>query len=302
MNAADHLGPEIQFGYRNQLLTPEELRLVDAHLSTCAACRDALARDMDVNGMAASLRAELESEPRQGRWPIVPFAIAAAFLIAASAAIWFSVHRAALIDVASLHDRQTAKEVEITGDILEAGHLPLPDFVKDLAPPRQVLMGKPAVGPGLEFISPVATAVMSGRPTFRWKRLEGDWNYQVRVFRLASELAAESGEISGSEWTPETVLASGIIYQWQILAQRGSERVTFPQPPQAPPRFRVIDQATLARLRELAKSRGGVHLLLAIEYGKAGLIEDTRRELEAELKGSRHAEAVERLIQSLDTN
>ena len=61
MNAADHLGPEIQFGYRNQLLTPEELRLVDAHLSTCAACRDALARDMDVNGMAASLRAELES-------------------------------------------------------------------------------------------------------------------------------------------------------------------------------------------------------------------------------------------------
>ena len=36
MNAADHLGPEIQFGYRNQLLTPEELRLADAHLSTCA--------------------------------------------------------------------------------------------------------------------------------------------------------------------------------------------------------------------------------------------------------------------------
>ena len=54
MNAADHLGPEIQFGYRNQLLTPEELRLADAHLSTCAACRDTLARDMDVHGMAAS--------------------------------------------------------------------------------------------------------------------------------------------------------------------------------------------------------------------------------------------------------
>jgi hypothetical protein len=302
MNAADHLGPEIQFGYRNQLLTPEELRLADAHLSTCAPCREALARDMDATGTAELLRIELESEMRPVGWPIVPFAIAAAFFVVASAAIWFSLHRAAQIDVASLHDRETAKEVEMTGDILEAGHLPLPDFVKDLTPPRQVLMGKPAGGPGLEIISPVATGVMRGRPTFRWKLLEADWAYQVRVFRPGSDLAAESGKITGSDWTPETELPSGITYQWQILAQRGSERVTFPQLPRAPPRFRVIDQATAARLRQLAESRGGVHLLLAIEYGKAGLIEDARRELQAELRGSRHAEAVERLIRSLDTN
>jgi hypothetical protein len=302
MNAADHLRPEIQFGYRNQHLTPEELRLADAHLAGCAACRDTLARDMDVNGMAASVRAELESEPRQGRFPMATFAIAAAFFVVAAAAIWFSLHRAAQIDVASLHDRETAKEVEMTGDILEAGHLPLPDYVKDLTPPRQVLAGTPAGGPGLEIVSPVATGVMSGRPTFRWKRLEGDWVYQVRVFRPGSDLAAESGKISGAEWTCATELPSGITYQWQILAQRGSERVTFPQPPQAPPRFRVIDEATAARLGQLAENRGGVHLLLAIEYGKAGLIEDARRELQAELKGSRHAEAVERLIRSLDAN
>jgi hypothetical protein len=292
MNAADHLGPKIQFGYRNRLLTPEELRLADSHLSTCAACREALARDMGAEGTVESIRAELKSETRPRGWPIVPFAIAVGFFIVASAAIWFSLHRAAQIDVASLHDRESAKEVEISGGILEAGHLPLPDFVKDLTPTRQVP----------HLISPVATAVMDGRPTFRWQRLEGDWTYQVRVFRLGSELMAQSPEISGSEWTPDTELPSGITCQWQILGQRGSERVTFPQPPQAPPRFRVIDQATAARLRQLAESRGGVHLLLAIEYGKAGLIEDARRELQAELKGSRHAEAVERLIRSLDAN
>jgi hypothetical protein len=248
------------------------------------------------------MRSEPDSETRPRGWPIVPFAIAAGFFLVATAAIWFSLHRAAQIDAASLHDRESAKEVEITGGILEAGHLPLPDFVKDLTPPQQVLMGKSAGGPSLQFLSPVATAVISGRPTFRWKRLEGDWTYQVRVFRLGSELAAESGETSGSEWTPETELPSGITYQWQILAQRAPERVTFPQPPQTSPRFRVIDQATAARLRQLAESRGGVHLLLAIEYGKAGLIEDAKRELQAELKGSRHSEAVERLIRSLDTN
>ncbi len=302
MNAADHLDPEIQFDYRNRLLSQEELTVADAHLSTCLACRNAVARGMDADRTAEPRRAGLESKARPAGWPIAPFAIAAGFFVVASAAIWFSLHRAAQIDVASMHDRQTAKEVEISGDILEAGHLPLPAFVKDLTPPRQVLLGQVSSAPASEFISPVATGVMSARPTFRWRPLEGDWTYLVRVFRPDSELAAESAKISGSEWTPETGLPSGITYAWQILAQHGSDRVTFPQPPQAPPRFRIIDQATAERLRELAKKRGGVHMLLAIEYGKAGLIEDARRELEAELKGSRHAEAVERLIRSLDTN
>lgn len=223
------------------------------------------------------------------------FAIALALFLIAVAAIWYSLHRAAEIDRASLHDRETAKEIEMTGDILEAGRLPLPDFVKDLSAPRQE-----ASEPNLELISPVGTAVLSGRPTFRWKPLEGDWSYRVRVLRLDSGLVAESGESSGSDWTPEKHLASGINYQWQILARRGNESLTFPQPPRNPPRFRVVDATTFARLRELAEKRGGVHLLLAVEYSKAGLIEDARRELDAELKTTRHAEAVERLIHSLD--
>jgi hypothetical protein len=300
MNAADHLGPEIQFGYRNQLLRADELRLADAHLSICGACREALARDMDADGMVESLRAELESETRRRRWPIVPFAIAAAVLVAASAAIWFSIHRQAQIDLANLHDRETPKEQAATDNILRSGRLPLPDFVKDLTPPRQVLMGKSTGEPSLELISPAATAVMSGRPTFRWKRLEGDWTYVVRVFRPGFDVAAASGEIPTSEWTPGADLAPGGTYEWQILAQRGSERVTFPQPPRAPPRFRVVDSATSERLRELAKNRGGAHLLLAVEYGKAGLIEDAKRELEAELQHSEDAASVERLIESLD--
>ena len=243
----------------------------------------------------------MKSETRPSGWPLVPFAVASALFVVAAAAIWYSLHRAAQIDIASLHDRETAKEVEFTGDILQAGRLPLPEFLKELTPAQQLRTRKPDVGPHLEFISPVATAVMSGRPTFRWRALEGDWTYRVRVLRPGSELAAESGEISGSEWTAGVELYPGITYEWQILAQRGRERITSPQPPENAPRFRVVDSPTSARLHELAEKRGGVHLLLAIEYGKAGLIEDARRELEAELKGSRHAEAVERLIQSLDT-
>jgi hypothetical protein len=301
MNAAEHLGPEVQFGYRNQLLRPDELRIADAHISTCAACRETLARDMDADGMAESLRAELDAEARPRRGPaFVPFAIAAAVLIAASAAIWFSIHRQAQIDVANLHDRQTPEEREVSENVLRTGRLPLPEFVKGLAPPQQVLMGKATGEPSLELISPVATAVLSARPTFQWKRLDGDWTYVLRVFRPGSEMVAASGAVSGSEWTPEADLPPGIPYEWQIVAQRGTERVTFPQPPQVPPRFRVVDSTTSERLRELAKNRAGVHLLLAIEYGKAGLIEDARRELETELQHSADTTAVRRLIDSLD--
>lgn len=216
----------------------------------------------------------------------MPLAVALAFFAAASGAIWYSLHRAALLDIAGLHDRETITEQQADGDVLQAGKLPLPDFAKDL--------------PGPQFISPVATAVMDGRPTFRWKPLEGDWTYVVRVSKPDSDVVAESGEISGQEWTPASDLPPGITYQWQILARRGAERLTFPQPSDAPPRFRVIDPATSERLRELAKKRGGVHIMLAIEYGKAGLIEDARRELELELPRSRYPEAVQRLRQSLD--
>jgi hypothetical protein len=224
----------------------------------------------------------------------VPFGIAVAFFAVASGAIWYSLHRAALVDVAGLHDRETITEQQADGDVLEAGRLPLPDFVKDLAPSS-------TARPGLEFISPVATMVMDGRPMFRWKPLGDSWNYVVRVSRPGSDVVAESGEISSREWIPAADLPSGITYQWQVLARRGAESRMFPQPPETAPRFRVIDSATSQRLRELAEKRGGVHLLLAIEYGKAGLIEDARRELRLELPRSRYPEAVERLIQSLDS-
>ena len=96
--------------------------------------------------------------------------------------------------------------------------------------------------------------------------------------------------------TPDIDLPAGVTYQWQILGQRGAERVTFPQPPEVPPRFRVLDSATSARLRELAKSHGDDPLLLAIEYSKAGLFDDARRELENAKRRSSDGAAIQRLM------
>lgn len=212
---------------------------------------------------------------------IAAFVIALAAFLVAAGGIWYSLHQAAMADRASLHDRESAKEVEYTGEILESGRIPLPDFVKDFA--------RPVDG---EFLSPVGTAVLSGRTTFRWRPIEGESSYRIRVSRLDSSVVVESGEISGTEWTPDTDLPAGSTYQWRIRTRQGML-------PQAP-RFRVVDAATSARLRDLAEKRGGVHLLLAIEYGKAGVIDDARRELKEELKTTRHAEAIGRLMRSLE--
>ena len=297
MKAADHLAPEVQFGYRNQLLTPEELRVVDAHISTCAVCREALASEMDARGMVDSLRAELESEvPQQRPLAFVWYGIAAAILIAVSAAIWVGFHRPAAPEVASLQSRETPEERESVKAALGSGRLPLPDFAKDLTATRQILMGRPGDEPSLELIAPVGTAVLSARPRFRWKTLGSDWTYVVRVFGSGFEMVATSGVLTSGEWTPKTDLPEGVIYQWQILGQRGTERVTFPHPPQVPPRFRVLDSATSARLREVAKSHADDPLLLAIEYSKAGLFEDARRELEKAKQRSSDGAAIQRLI------
>jgi len=79
----------------------------------------------------------------------------------------------------------------MTGHILEAGHLPLPDFLKDLTPPRQVLMGKPAAAPGLEIRSPVATGVMS-RPTLPMEAARR--RLDISGARVSSGIRSGSGD------------------------------------------------------------------------------------------------------------
>jgi Tfp pilus assembly protein PilF len=62
----------------------------------------------------------------------------------------------------------------------------------------------------------------------------------------------------------------------------------------------VIDPGVAARLRTLAKTRPGDHLLLAVEYARAGVVDDARSELEAELGANPSRGDVRALLHSLD--
>ena len=286
MNDSNHLRPEVVFGYRNRLLTADEFRGVDSHIASCEACREELARQMDIPRMAAAVHQSLRQPEAHGKsW--IPYAAAAAVVLAAGA-VWIVKSRPA-----------ANAETALVDDALRSGHIPLPEFVAGLLPRHEVLMGQGGQEAQLNLISPAATAVISTRPVFRWKPLGDAWKYSVRVFRPGFELQLASPAVAGTEWLPDVDLLRGIDYEWQVTASRGVERVTLPQPPQTPPRFRVVDRAQAELLLQLARRAGMSHLALAVEYGRAGLIEDSRRELNEELLQHPENKGVRRLLDNL---
>jgi hypothetical protein len=303
MQPEEHLRPEIAFGYRNRLLTPEELRAADAHIAVCEACREELAGGMDAAGMAESVREFLREEPVPASTRrYLPWISGA--LVAAAAAAWLLFLRPAPELFPGVEERTTAavtaEQRQAVETAMRAGHLPLPEFSSDLAPRQEVLMGaEKAPQEHVELLSPAGTAVLGGRPTFRWKPLSGEWAYTVRVFSSGSELAAESPSMAGSEWTPDRDLPAGTNYEWQVEARRGAERAVYPQPPQTPPRFRVADAATAAAIARL-KEQAVPHLVLAVEYARAGLLDDARRELTGLSQANPQSAELRRLLGSLN--
>ena len=302
MRPEEHLRPEIAFGYRNRLLTPDELRAADAHIAVCDTCREQLASDMDAAGMAAFVREAL----REGAAPApirryLPWISGA--LVAAAAAVWLLFLRPAPELFPGVHERTTAAvtaaQKQAVETAMRSGRLPWPPFSSDLAPRNEVLMGAATPAQArVELLSPAGTVVLPARPTFRWKPLAGGWTYTVRVFRPNFEVAAESPTVTSSEWTPEQDLAPGITYEWQVEARHGAAHAVYPQPPQTPPRFRIADAATAAALRRLAQ-QGVPHLVLAVEYARASLVDDARRELSGLVEANPRSPELRRLLESL---
>ena len=263
-----HLRSETLFGYEHRLLTPEELTAVFTHTAQCADCRLALAARMHVNEMAADAQSLLASPPQSTIRQFPRYVAAAAALIVVSAtALWYSrPHPAA------------SKDSPAVEQALRTGHIELPQFLGELQPHRQVLMGGPDA-PGTQILSPRGTAVAGLPVEFRWQPLDGDWTYQVRVFTLTGDPATTSPDVITPHWSCQQDLKAGADYQWQVTAVHGSERVTLPGPSEAPPRFRVLDSASAERLRQLARRQPVDHLLLGVEYARAGLLDEARVQL-----------------------
>ena len=292
MNGQGHLPEEISFGYERGLLTPAELEGVHAHIASCDGCRRALAARLGADAMADGLRSSLSVDaPRSGR-AVTFFLAAAAVMIAAISGLWWARRTPSSVAVAE-DDSLTVREA------LRAGRIPVPAFLGTLAHPREVLMGNAPETPVGAF-SPDATAILGPEVHFHWTPLDGAWTYQVQVFTPEGSAVASSPAMSVAEWTSAAGFAPDATYVWQVTAARGPERVTLPGPPQTPPRFRVLDRATSERLHGLARERSDSPLLLGIEYGRAGAVDDARRELDRALARNSRRDDIRKLRRSLD--
>ncbi len=295
--SAEHLSPEIFFGLEHALLTPDELGRVDDHLAVCAACREKAAARMNAGVMADDIDAALEAKRPAPAWDLFPFLAVAALLLVAAGSIW--LFRRGTPQTAALNRAQG--DSPAVRDALRNGRIPLPSFLEQLRPPREVLMGETRPESRVS-LSPGGTAVIGPAVRFRWKPLAGPWSYQVQVYTLAGEPVVSGPEVSESNWSSGSGFPAGVDYNWQVVATRGSERMTLPQPPATPPRFRLLDSATSERLRALGARQPDAHLLLGVTYGEAGAIEDARSELTEALRlEPARSDVLRALLQSLDS-
>ena len=90
--------------------------------------------------------------------------------------------------------------------------------------------------------------------------------------------------INGSlvcQGTDPTSLPFEPIYQWQVRAESGGTDVVSPTPPAPPAQFRVLDSAEAAELAEAETRYDDSHLLMALLYARAGLLDESEEELRA---------------------
>jgi hypothetical protein len=162
---------------------------------------------------------------------------------------------------------------------LVSGRLETPDF--------SGLGGRPlsdaSVGPdsrAFALSEPLGSVVESDTPRFRWQAVPGASRYEVAVFDEDLKPLVTSPALTTPEWTPDTPLARGRIYVWQVTAQVRRTRIVAPRPPALDARFEVLGEEGVAALAK-ARREGGSQLVLAAVLARYGLLEAAGRELTA---------------------
>ena len=260
---------EIQLAARGQL-HPSERVALQAHLHACESC--------------AQQVEDLRSWSAPTLRPVRRLAFAAAILLAVLIPVALWQARAARQtperSLAGLAQLESSDQAEVRAS-LDAGIGRLPAFMDDLTGPRETLMSAPRpAADTFALVSPVATAVASDRPMFRWQPLTGAATYVVTVYDEQANEIARSAPLGEPAWLPDRPLPRERTYIWQVAAQRNTQTVVAPAAPTPPAKFHVVDAHTSAVIAEAQAQRPGSHLLLGILFMNAGIVPDAIRQFE----------------------
>lgn len=151
-------------------------------------------------------------------------------------------------------------------------------------------------GPSM-YVQPVSTVVKSDRPTFEWKSSGDGAKYQVVVYEVGEpEPVVVSSELKGTRWQSDKPLKRGGEYSWDVTVMRDE----MPEkPPATRAMFRVLNAAELANIEAQEWQAKGSHLVLAVIYLQAALLDDARHELESLKTEKGESTLVNKLLESL---
>ena len=181
---------------------------------------------------------------------------------------------------------------------IASGRVRMPASVADLAGSANVLMGS-SEGVPFAVRSPIATAVVEQRPTFRWGELRGAVSYTVSVFDPDFRPVARSEPLTKTEWVVPQALDRGAVFSWQVTALKEGREVVSPVRPAPEARFRVLDQAAAEEVERYRRSSVKSHLAAGVVYARAGLREDAEREFRMLVKENPRSSLARRLLGSV---
>lgn len=165
-------------------------------------------------------------------------------------------------------------------EVIAKGNLQNPDWLNDLGSSSATRGETNTEKKGFAVLAPVGIVVESDRPTFQWSAHKDARNYRVKVYDNKFQLAAESPELKTLSWVTSKPLERGKFYSWKVDAITATETITAPLLPAPEAKFKVLEQKKLEELEQIQTQAADSHLLKAIAYTEAGLIQEAAKELE----------------------
>jgi hypothetical protein len=274
----EHLAQEELIRYAAGDFRGLDLDEIQAHLNVCDLCRG------EVSGHQQWIATIARPRHLRSRIAVIA-AVAASVCVGILLTVWNArksdpvpAPRVRTPTAAVIVDRQNENEWSaMKAEVRRTGVLPLPGDIRAFAA-EDVVRGAPEQR-ARGKVSPSSTTVMETTPTLRWPSVAG--SSAIVSVRSGRDLVAQSPLLSASEWRVTPELERGKVYRWQVLVQRGDESFVMPAPPAPPALFRVLDDSDVATVERARSQKREDHLLMAVVYARAGLIEAAGAELDA---------------------
>lgn len=183
--------------------------------------------------------------------------------------------------------------------ILKGGDIAVDDSARQMRSSRGVLMGANEPAKSFSVNAPVGKILLTDRPEFRWNAVKDADSYEVNIYDSNFNPVATSGPLKSIHWRPSRSLKRGNVYQWQVTADVGGEKIKSPVQPAGPAKFKIVDSAKAAEITRARSTRPNQHLTLGILYAEAGLIDDAISEFEQLARANPDSELPKKILKQV---